>query len=37
MIEQTAARAAEIKGVSTQELVNAARENTLSLFQITLP
>lgn len=37
MIEQTAARAAEIKGVSTQELVNVARENTLSLFQITLP
>ena len=37
MIEQTAARAAEIKGVSTQELVTAARENTLSLFQITLP
>ena len=37
MIEQTAARAAEIKDVSTQELVNAARENTLSLFQITLP
>ena len=36
MIAHTAERAAEIQNVPAQTLVDAARENTLSLFGITL-
>lgn len=36
MIAHTAERAAEIKGIPVQELVDAARENTLRLFGISL-
>ncbi len=36
MIELTAERIAEIKGISAQELVNIATENTCRLFGITL-
>lgn len=37
MIEYTAARIAEIKGIPAQELVDIATENTCRLFGITLP